>query len=76
MSRRRATDTGCADEVYFLTLQGLISTEVDNAVAAKVVNAIELYLRRHHAKTGHPAIVLDLDDGVFRFVTLEKEGAA
>lgn len=61
------------EERYFITLRGLISGVVDNDTAGAIVDHLELYLRRHHAKNGHPAIVLDLEEGTFSFVTLEKE---
>lgn len=61
------------EEVYQLTLKGLISLNLEDIeLAGKIVDTIELYLRRHHSKGGHPAIVFDMDDNRFNFVTLEK----
>ena len=60
------------DEIYQLTLRGLLYFSLgDNELAGNVVDAIELYLRRHHAKGGHPGIVLNLDTNNFEFVTLK-----
>lgn len=61
------------EEVYELTLKGLISLNLgDNELAGKIVDTIELYLRRHHSKGGHPAIVFNMDDNRFDFVTLSN----
>lgn len=61
------------EEVYRLTLKGLISLNLeDNELAGKIVDTIELYLRRHHSKGGHPAIVFNMDDNRFDFVTLSN----
>ena len=60
------------EEVYQITLKGLLYlTLEDNQLAQKVVDTLELYLRRHHAKGGHPGIVLNLDTNNFEFVTLK-----
>jgi hypothetical protein len=60
------------DEIYQLTLRGLLYLSLgDNELAGNAVDAIELYLRRHHAKGGHPGIVLNLDTNNFEFVTLK-----
>jgi hypothetical protein len=60
------------EEVYQVTLKGLLYlTLEDNQLAQKVVDTLELYLRRHHAKGGHPGIVLNLDTNNFEFVTLK-----
>lgn len=60
------------DEIYQLTLRGLLYLSLgDNELAGNVVDAIELYLRRNHAKGGHPGIVLNLDTNNFEFVTLK-----
>lgn len=60
------------EEVYQITLKGLLYlTLEDNQLAQKVVDTLELYLRRHHAKGGHPGIVLNLDTNEFEFVTLK-----
>lgn len=59
------------DEVYQITLRGLIWTVIeDDKLSKEIVDKIELYLRRHHAKGGHPAIVFNMDDNAFEFVTL------
>lgn len=60
------------EEVYQLTLKGLIWNVVqDDELSKEIVDKIELYLRRHHAKGGHPGIVLNLDTNDFEFVTLK-----
>jgi hypothetical protein len=49
------------EEVYQVTLKGLLYlTLEDNHLAQKVVDTLELYLRRHHSKGGHPGIVFNL----------------
>ena len=59
------------DEIYQITLRGLIWSVVeDNKLSKELLDKIELYLRRHHAKGGHPGIVLNLDTNNFEFVTL------
>lgn len=61
------------EEVYRLTLKGLISLNLEDIeLAGKIVDTIELYLRRHHSKGGHPAIVFNMDDNRFDFVTLSN----
>lgn len=61
------------DEVYQITLRGLIWNVLqDDELSKDIVDAIELYLRRHHAKGGHPGIVLNLDTNNFEFVTLQR----
>ena len=61
------------DEIYKITLKGLIWTVVqDDELSREIVDKIELYLRRHHAKGGHPGIVLNLDTNSFEFVTLKQ----
>lgn len=61
------------EEVYQLTLKGLISLNLEDIeLAGKIVDTIELYLRRHHSKGGHPAIVFNMDDNRFDFVTLSN----
>ena len=61
------------DEVYQITLRGLIWTVIeDDKLSKEIVDKIELYLRRHHAKGGHPGIVLNLDTNSFEFVTLQQ----
>ena len=59
------------DEIYQITLRGLIwSVLEDDKLSKELLDKIELYLRRHHAKGGHPGIVLNLDTNQFDFVTL------
>ena len=64
---------------YSLTLKGIICNslrdyDIDNdAAAQKVVDNLELYLRRHYSKGGHPAVVFDLDENQFDFVTINKQ---
>lgn len=61
------------DEVYQITLRGLIWSVIeDDKLSKEIVDKIELYLRRHHAKGGHPGIVLNLDTNNFEFVTLQQ----
>jgi hypothetical protein len=61
------------DEIYQITLRGLIWSVVeDNKLSKELLDKIELYLRRHHAKGGHPGIVLNLDTNNFEFVTLQQ----
>jgi hypothetical protein len=51
----------------------LISLNLEDIeLAGKIVDTIELYLRRHHSKGGHPAIVFNMDDNRFDFVTLSN----
>lgn len=62
------------EEKYSLTLKGLLSLTIeDKEVLNNTIDTIELYLRRHYSKDGHPAIVLDLDDNEFSFATFKKE---
>lgn len=61
------------EEVYRLTFKGLLSLTInDDKKLEETINSIELYLRRHYAKEGHPAIVLDMDENEFSFATLKK----
>ena len=61
------------DEIYQITFKGLIWSVVeDNKLSKELLDKIELYLRRHHAKGGHPAIVFNMDDNRFDFVTLQQ----
>lgn len=61
------------DVVYQITLRGLIWSVIeDDKLSKEIVDKIELYLRRHHAKGGHPGIVLNLDTNNFEFVTLKQ----
>jgi hypothetical protein len=61
------------DEVYQITLRGLIWSVIeDDKLSKEIVDTIELYLRRHYAKGGHPGMVLNLDTNNFEFVTLRK----
>lgn len=60
-----------SDGIYQITLKGLIWNVVQDVELSKdIVDTIELYMRRHHAKGGHPGIVLNLDTNNFEFVTL------
>ena len=34
------------------------------------MDSLELYMRRHHSKGGHPAIVFNMDENEFEFATL------
>jgi hypothetical protein len=61
------------DVVYQITLRGLIWSVIeDDKLSKEIVDKIELYLRRHHAKGGHPGMVLNLDTNNFEFVTLRQ----
>lgn len=61
------------EEVYELTFKGLLYTIThDDKMVKNLMDRIELYLRRHHSKNGHPAIVYNLDENSFDFVTLQK----
>lgn len=63
-----------AEEIYSLSLKGLLASTIqDENVLNKTINNLELYLRRHYSKNGHPAIVLDLEENEFYFVTLNKQ---
>jgi hypothetical protein len=60
------------DEIYQLTLKGLLYLSTgDDELSREILDKIELYLRRNHAKGGHPGIVLNLDTNNFEFVTLK-----
>jgi hypothetical protein len=62
------------EETYTLTLKGLLSLSItDKNVLQKTLDSLELYLRRHYSNGGHPAIVFDLNDNEFHFVTLGKK---
>jgi hypothetical protein len=67
-------------ERYSITLKGLVSlTLQDDALTNELMDRIELYMRRHYSKNGHPAIVLNMDENKFEFATLshsedESEG--
>lgn len=61
-------------EIYELTLKGLLCISLGNdELAKKAIDDIELYLRRHYSKEGHPGIVLNLDNNEFEFVTLNMK---
>ncbi len=61
-------------ETFTLTLKGLLSITIkDEDVLNKTMDSLELYMRRHYAKGGNPAIVLDLDENKFQFTTLQEE---
>lgn len=67
-------------ERYEITLKGLVwLTLRDDDLTNKLMDSLELYMRRHHSKNGHPAIVFNMDENIFEFVTLnhvedESEG--
>jgi hypothetical protein len=62
------------EEIYTLTLKGLLSISIhDEEVLKSTLDSLELYLRRHYSKGGHPAIVYDLDENQFNFVTIQKQ---
>ena len=62
------------NENYVLTLKGLLSFKIkDEKLLDSALDDLELYMRRHYSKGGHPAIVLDLDENEFNFVTIQKQ---
>jgi hypothetical protein len=62
------------EEIYELTLKGLLSMSIDDdKLLNSVLDDLELYMRRHYSKGGHPAIVFDLDENKFSFVTIQKQ---
>lgn len=62
------------EEIYELTLKGLLSMSIDDdKLLNSVLDDLELYMRRHYSKGGHPAIVFDLDENKFNFVTIQKQ---
>lgn len=62
------------EEIYELTLKGLLSMSIDDdKLLNSVLDDLELYMRRHYSKGGHPAIVYDLDENKFNFVTIQKQ---
>lgn len=62
------------EEIYELTLKGLLSRSIDDdKLLNSVLDDLELYMRRHYSKGGHPAIVFDLDENKFSFVTIQKQ---
>ena len=74
MKKESAIESGKITEEYSLTLKGLLCFTIkDESLIQEVLDSLELYMRRHYSKGGHPAIVLDLDDNKFHFVTLGKE---
>ncbi len=73
MSKEELEEMLPLDEVYQITLRGLIWTVIeDDKLSKEIVDTIELYLRRHYAKGGHPGMVLNLDTNNFEFVTLRQ----
>jgi hypothetical protein len=59
-------------ERYSITLKGLVLlTLQDDALTNQLMDRIELYMRRHYSKNGHPAIVLNMDENEFEFATLK-----
>jgi len=62
------------EEIHELTLKGLLSMSIDDdKLLNSVLDDLELYMRRHYSKGGHPAIVYDLDENEFNFVTIQKQ---
>jgi hypothetical protein len=58
-------------ERYSITLKVLVwLTLQDDKLTNELMDSLELYMRRHHSKGGHPAIVFNMDDNRFDFVTL------
>lgn len=62
------------EDVYQLTLKGLLSITIkDERILKETMDNLELYLRRNFAKNGYPAIVFDVEENNFHFVTLNKK---
>jgi hypothetical protein len=60
-------------ERYSITLKGLVwLTLQDDKLTNELMDSLELYMRRHHSKGGHPAIVFNMDYNAFEFVTLDQ----
>jgi hypothetical protein len=60
-------------EGYSITLKGLVwLTLQDDKLTNELMDSLELYMRRHHSKGGHPAIVFNMDENEFEFVTLDQ----
>jgi hypothetical protein len=58
-------------ERYSITLKGLVwLTLQDDELTNELMDSLELYMRRHHSKGGHPAVVFNMDENEFEFVTL------
>jgi hypothetical protein len=67
-------ELGLYEETYTLSFRGLLSGTIkDDSILNATLDNIELYLRRHYSKNGHPAIVFDLDENEFSIVTLSKQ---
>jgi hypothetical protein len=67
-------ELGLYEETYTLSFKGLLACTIkDDSILNATLNSIELYLRRHYSKNGHPAIVFDLDENEFSIVTISKE---
>jgi hypothetical protein len=62
------------EEIYTLSMKGLLASTIkDESILNNTLNSLELYLRRHYSKNGHPAIVFDLEENEFYFVSLTKD---
>lgn len=62
------------EEIYTLSLKGLLASTIkDESILNNTLNSLELYLRQHYSKNGHPAIVFDLEENQFYFITLYKQ---
>ena len=60
-------------ERYSITLKGLVwLTLQDDKLTNELMDSLELYMRRNHSKGGHPAVVFNMDDNAFEFVTLDR----
>ncbi len=66
MTKKKKKD----EEVWVLTPRGLLSMHMDSDTLDQALDALELYMRRFHAKEGNAAIILD-DDGMLVFGTVE-----
>jgi hypothetical protein len=61
------------EPLYQLTVKGLLCADLAEDIALKVMDTIELHLRRHYNKDGNGCIVLT-DKGLeFGTVTREKK---
>ena len=59
------------NEKYVLTVKGFLSGEIGKAEGDDLYDKLELYMRRHYAKKGFAAIILD-DKEMF-FATVDKK---
>ena len=58
-------------EKYELTVKGFLSSEIGKEAGAELYDKLELFMRRHYARKGYAAIILDGKEMIF--TTVEKE---